>query len=266
MREHGGFVRAGLSVVALALCMAVVGCIAFPTRMTTRRYGSGGAGLRNADVDLTFIKIGVTPRSEIAARLRAIDVNSPDQIFWGRWIESSWGVVGGSLPPLTETTEPAAGSARHWHYRNVLVKFDDQGIATEMRRIDNDEALWRELLVYTRSSSSAPVGDTVEISSNEKKYARMILAANSIELKAANRKDDVVIGLAGPVVIRLQPRFGLTEALHTPELTCFRAEITDTHARLRRTFDSCAPARPFIAMMGYLDRLPPPAKWNYGAR
>lgn len=266
MREQGGFARAAFSVVALALCMAVAGCIAFPTRMTTRRYGSGGAGLHDTDVDLSFIKIGVTLRSEIAARLSGIDVNSPDQIFWGRWIESSWGVVGGSLPPLTTTADPAAGSARHWHYRNVLVKFDDQGIATEMRRIDNDEALWRQLLVYTQSSSSAPVSDTVEISSNEKKYARMILAANSIELKAVNQKDDVVIGLPSPVVIRLRPRFGLTEALHTPELTCFRADITDTHTRRRRTFDSCAPARTFIAMMAHLDRLPSPAKWNYGMR
>jgi hypothetical protein len=149
----------------------------------------------------------------------------------------------------------------------VLIKFDPQGIAAEMQRIDNnDEALWRQLLIYMRTSSSTPVSDTVEISSNGKEYARMILAANSIELKAADQKDDVVIGLPGPVVIRLRPRFGLTEARSSPELTCFRAGITDTHTRRKRTFDSCAPARTFIEMMAHLDHLPSPARWNYGVR
>ena len=265
MSEQNRIGHVAVSIASFALCMAVVGCIAFPTRMITRRYGSGGGGLHNSDVDLTFIKIGFTPRSEIATRLRAIDVNSPGQIFWGRWIESSWGVVGGSLPPLSTTADPVAGSARHWHYRNVLIKFDPQGIAAEMQRIDNDEALWRQLLVYMRSSSSTPMSDTVEISSNKKKYTRMILAANSVELKEADQKDDVVIGLPGPVVVRLRPRFGLTEALSSPELTCFRAEITDTHTRRRRTFDSCAPARTFLEMLAHLDRLPSPARWSYGA-
>lgn len=264
MRESDRFARAFLGFMTLALCMALVNCLAFPTRMPTRRYGSGGVALRGPDVDPTFIKLGTTSRSEVAAKLEAIDVNSPSQIFWGRWIESSWGVVAGSLPPLSTTSDPAAGSARHWHYRNLLVKFDDQGIASEMQRIDNDEALWRQLLLYTRRSSAAAVSDTLEISSSEKKYTRMILAANSMELKSARPKDDLVFGLPGPVVIRLRPWSGLREAARMPELTCFQAEIADTRAHRRGSFNSCVTAQHFIGMLTYFDRMAPPAKWNYG--
>ena len=95
------------------MCAAAVGRLAFPTRMTTRRYGSGGVSLRNENVDIAFIKVGVTTRSEIADRLKAIDVNTPEPIFWGRWEESKWGVVAGSLPPLSTNSNPDAGSARH---------------------------------------------------------------------------------------------------------------------------------------------------------
>ncbi|HET7207934.1 MAG TPA: hypothetical protein VFI95_15265 [Terriglobales bacterium] len=227
-----------------------------------RRRGNGGAPLQDADVDLAFIKVGVTNRGEISTRLRDIDVDSPmTQVFWGRWVESSWGVVGGSLPPLSPSDMPAAGGARHWRYRNVLVKFNDQAIAVEQRRIDNEEILWQQLVAYMRNSDMPWKFETLQIPAFEKKHTYVTLSPGGLELKAPKEKDSVTITFPSPVMIRLRPRFR-PQALSAPELTCFELEIADVGSGQGRAFHSCVDARKFMGILAYLDHLPPPARWQ----
>lgn len=239
-----------------------MGCLAFPSKMTMRRHGNGGVPLRDADVDLAFIKVGVTNRAEISTRLRDIDVNSPmTQVFWGRWVESSWGVVGGSLPPLSPSDMPTAGGGRHWRYRNVLVKFNDQAIAVEQRRIDNEEVLWQQLVAYMRNSDMPGKSETLQIPAFEKKYTYATLSPDGLELKAPKKKDSLTITFPSPVAIRLRSRFR-PQALSTPELTCFELQIADVSSVQERAFHSCAEAREFMGILAYLDHLPLPARWQ----
>jgi hypothetical protein len=142
----------------------------------------------------------------------------------------------------------------------VLVKFNAQGVATEVRRIDSDDALWRQLLAYTRDSETSSKFDQVQLPSDEKKYSGMILGADSIKLNGAKERDTAIFALSAPVVIRLRPVHA--SSLSTPELTCFRIELGNGRTGFIRTFTSCAPARSFMQMLGYLDRLPPPAVWQ----
>lgn len=254
--------RAVSTITVFLLCVGLVGCFVFPSKMTMRRHGNGGTPLQDADVDLAFIKVGVTNRSEISTRLRDIDVNPPmTQVFWGRWVESSWGVVGGSLPPLTPSDMPTAGGARHWRYRNVLIKFNDQGIAVEQRRIDNEEILWQQLLAYVRNSDMPWKSETLQIPPFEGKYTDATFSPGGLELKAAKKKDSLTITFPSPVTIRLRSRFR-PEALSAPEFTCFELRIADVRRGQERAFDSCTDARKFMGILEYLDRLPPPARWQ----
>lgn len=256
------FARSISSITVFLLCLGLVGCLAFPSKMTMRRRGNGGAPLQDGDVDLAFIKVGVTSRGEISTRLRDIDVNSPvPEVFWGRWVESSWGVVGGSLPPLSPSDMPAAGGARHWRYRNVLVKFNDQAIAVEQRTIDNEEILWQQLVAYMRSSDVPWKSETLRIPSIEKKYTYATLTPAGLELQAPKKKDSLTITFPSPVTIRLRSRFR-PQALGAPELTCFELQIADAASGQERAFHSCVDARKFMGILAYLDRLPLPSRWQ----
>jgi hypothetical protein len=248
------------AVAVLLLCVAAVGCLAFPSKMTMRRYGSGGTSLQNKDVDLGFIQVGVTTRDEISKKLGAIDVNAPTRFFWGRWVESSWGVVGGSLP-LSSSAAPVVGGTRHWRYRNVLVQFNERGIATEQRAIDNDEVLWRQLIGYMRESHTPWPSETIRVPSTERTDSYAILSSDGIQLKAPNKKNSLTVTLPSPVTVHLRPRFR-PQTLSTPELTCFEMNIADAGVGQKRSFKSCASARQFLAILAYLDHLPTPAKWH----
>lgn len=260
--QHVGrwFARVISAITVLLLCIAGVGCLAFPSKMTMRRYGSGGASLQNADVDLGFLKVGVTSRDEISKKLGAIDVDSRTRFFWGRWVESSWGVVGGSLPVST-LDSPAVGSTRHWRYRNLLVQFDDQGIATEQRRIDNEEVLWRQLVAYLRASRTPWAFESLQIFSIGKRDGRLTLSSDRLQLEAANKKDSLTVTFPSPVTIRLRSQFR-PQALSRPELTCFEMHIDDGPGRSQRSFRSCASARQFLGVLAFLDHLPAPARWQ----
>ena len=259
-RSSMQFARVISTVAVVLFCIGVAGCLAFPTKMTMSRHGSGGLKLQNSDVDTTFIKAGVTTRSEIATRLGAIDVNSPAAFFWGRWVESSWGVVGGSLP-LSSSESPVAGSMRHWRYRNILIQFNDQGIAAEQHSIDKEDAVWHQLLEYVRTSRVPWPSETLQIPSTEKKNMYAILTADGIQLKSASEKDSVTFALSSPVTIRLRSRFW-PQALSTPELTCFELYIERPGGVRKRNFESCVSARQFLGILAYLDHLQPPAKWE----
>ncbi len=254
------FTRVVSSVAVVLLCMEGVGCLAFPSKMRMRRYGRVGAQLQNTDVDTAFVEAGVTTRSEVAAKLAAIDVDSANRFFWGRWVESSWGVVGGSLP-LSASAAPTTGSLRHWRYRNIIIKFNDQGVAVEQHRIDNEEILWRQLTAYMRESRTTWVPETLQISSIGQNDTYATLSADGLELKATNKKNSLTVAFPSPVTIRLRSRFR-PQALSTPELTCFEMSIAGAGGGSKRSFESCASARQFLGILEYLDHLPPPARWQ----
>lgn len=83
-----------MAATILVIALMEMGCLAIPTKLPNRFRGTAGVRLEKRDVDFTFITVGATRREEVAAKLAAIDAGSPSQFFWGRWAESSWGMVG----------------------------------------------------------------------------------------------------------------------------------------------------------------------------
>ncbi|HEY6972139.1 MAG TPA: hypothetical protein VJA94_23205 [Candidatus Angelobacter sp.] len=241
------------------LSLLETGCLIFPTKMPTRIRGTTEAQIKKSDLDFTFIKLGATRRDEVAARLAAIDTGSPPQFFWGRWAESSWGVVGGVVTGL-DPGDAMGGTGRHWHCHNILIKFDNQGIAEEKLAIEDGDTLWHELVAYSRHLPMAPASETIRIPSTDARYNEIVLAAESIKFLGAKPKDDVTVNFSSPALIHLRPHF--RKDLAQPELTCFTLEVDHPSAAVKRKANFCASGQQLAQIITYLDHLPAPARWE----
>ena len=107
-----------------------MGCFPVPLRVPTRLKSLSCAEI---EVDLDFIRAGLTGRDEVLNNLYCVDVGAPDDaIFWGRWSDSSWYKVS------------EGANKRLWNIRNLLIEFDEWGVV-ERHRVVPDKELLREL-------------------------------------------------------------------------------------------------------------------------
>lgn len=110
------------------LCAFCSGCIV-PVRVPTKSISVSGATRKR--IDLGFIKPGVTTREEIAQKLDWIDTGVKDEnIYVGRWAESSWGVAWA----VAGEYNGSAGWNRAWTIHNLLIDFDEKGVALQTRQ------------------------------------------------------------------------------------------------------------------------------------
>lgn len=243
----------------LLLLLGETGCIAFPTKLPNRIRGNGGLQLEKRDVDFKFIKVGTTRRDEIVAKLAAIDVGSPPQFFWGRWAESFWGLVAGAIYG-SDPNDVTGGTGRHWHFHNLLVKFDDRGIADEKFTIDDGEIPWQRLLAYSRRLPMTPTAEAIRIPSTDKRYAEIVLSAESVQFRVAKPESNMILHFPSPAVIHLRPHFGKEPDRN--ELACYALEVDDASAAVRSKANFCASGQQLAQIVAYLDRLPAPARWE----
>ena len=119
-----------LSLVSICCC----GCIVVPIRVPTKTVGTTGD--TGKKVDLSFLVTGTTPRNEVAQRLAWVDSGiKDDRFFVARWTQSTWGIawaVGGYYAA-------EAGWNRSWTIRNLVVQFDQQGLAEKFSFVDDDK-------------------------------------------------------------------------------------------------------------------------------
>jgi hypothetical protein len=248
-----------MAAAMFLLLLGETGCIAFPTKLPNRIRSNGGLQLQKRDVDFTFIKVGTTRRDEIVTKLAAIDVGSPAQFFWGRWGESSWGVVGGAVYG-SDPSEVMGGSGRHWHFHNLLVKFDDRGVAEEQLTIDDDETLWQQLLAYSRRLPMTPTVETMRIPSTDKKYTEIVLSAETIQFRGSKPGSNMILHFPSPALIHFRPHFQKVPG--RTELACYALEVDDPSAEVRSKANFCTSGQQLAQIVAYLDRLPAPAQWE----
>ena len=134
----------------LALCAAVLcwGCLVVPLRVPTKTRTPSGE--LKQKVDPSFISTGVTTREEVVQKLGWIDTGvRDDHFFFGRWVESTWGVVwaaGGY-------GAGGAGWNRNWNVHNLLLDFDEKGVVRQITSFPDKQIL--EML----AARSLPDGD-----------------------------------------------------------------------------------------------------------
>lgn len=248
-----------LAAAIFHLLLMGTGCIALPSKLPNRLHGTSGARIEKSEVDFSFIKVGETRRDEVAARLEAIDAGSPGQFFWGRWAESSWGMVGAGA--TGSDLDPVAGFAeRHWHFHNLLVRFDEQGIVDEKITVDDGETLWNQLLAYSRSSRPAADSEPLRIPTLERKYPEIVLSADAIEFRGAKPKSSLMFHFPSPTVIHLRPQF--QREVRRPEWNCYTLQVENASAGMRHKARFCGYGQGLAKLVAYLDRLPGPAHWD----
>jgi hypothetical protein len=251
--------RIYMAAAVLVIALMETGCVAIPTKLPNRFHGTAGVRLQKNEVDFSFIKVGATRRDEVAGRLAAIDAGSPSQFFWGRWAQSSWGMVGAGA--TGSDLDPLAGFAeRHWHFRNLLVRFDEQGIVQEKIIIDDGETLWNHLLAYSRNSPATPNSEPARIPSSERKYTEIVLSADSIEFRGAKPRSNVMFHFPSPAVIHLRPQF--LREVQRPEFNCYALHVEDASSGIKRKASFCASGQTLAEVVRCLDRLPGPARWE----
>src|SRR5208282_5493224 len=125
---------AAVRIVLLYACCS--GCITVPVRVPTKTISvSGETGKK---LDLGFIKAGATTREEIVQKLGWVDTGvKHDNLFVGRWAESSWGVAwaaGGGY-------SAAGGWNRAWTTHNLVLDFDEKGVVQQSSLVPDKDVI-----------------------------------------------------------------------------------------------------------------------------
>ena len=131
------------------------------------------------EIDLTFLRVGLTTREEVQEKLQGIDTKVDDRsLFWGRWESSGW-----AWAPMVA---PYLGS-RGWAPQNVLITYDQAGRVKEWK-IVKDKQLLKELDVLLGNvplESSEPVHLYVKVQCACHDVEEMILSSENLEYRGS---------------------------------------------------------------------------------
>ena len=176
-------------VTTLALALNFLACLGSPIPLPRRNRGATG---EEHKLDLTFLKPGVTSRSEVGQTLGWLDVGYPNSyVFWGRWSSSAmgyWFVAGGGY-------NAAAGGGRIWGVHNVVLSFDDHGLLRETHLTDEGALLLTLHQTFVECGGSpldlsTPIVLEVEhwhVNSASYVPAKLELAAQTLDLQEFSR-------------------------------------------------------------------------------
>ena len=139
------------------ICLLCASCLVAPIPMRKRTIGP--TGIKAKTVDLSFIQVGATSREEVFEKLGWIDTGlQNERVFLGRWTGSSYAwiwAVGGHY-------NGAAGGARVWGKKNLLLEFDQDSIVKEFRVV-KDKSLLKELSAWSTLGVFPPLSRPLTI-------------------------------------------------------------------------------------------------------
>ena len=131
-----GFCVRFISSVGLAVLCVIVLCCVVPVR--TPMKSKNVSGQTGKKLDLEFIQPGTTTREEIKQKLGWIDVGlKDDNIFLGRWADSSWGVAWAIAGGYTGS----GGWNRIWSIHNLVLYLDEKGVVQQRFLIPDTEII-----------------------------------------------------------------------------------------------------------------------------
>jgi hypothetical protein len=122
------------TLLTILAAMLMAGCVAAPMRLPTHSVDASGS--KGGKLDFSFLKAGVITRKKVDDKLKQLDSGFQNpQLFWGRFVESNWGVGAIGADPMTPV--PVAGAARIWHARNLMIEFDSSGVTKHWEILDD---------------------------------------------------------------------------------------------------------------------------------
>jgi len=252
--------RRVVSLITLGFCALLCSCVG-ATRLPVRATGPAGA-LQPKAIDLNFVQTGSTQREEVAHQLAAVDTTySNPRLFWARWSESRWGywwVVG-----MPCNSCMAADAHRKWHFKNFLVTFDENGLATTKDTITDDKLLWRTLHSRLLQAQPPPLdlSQPIRISIAAADPDAILLSKDQIEFE---RLDQVGPNIQVPVrnLIRFSHTGTILGIKTTPGPTCHELEFSEKTI-FGKKVKFCASPDQLGILFQYLQQTASPAmKWE----
>ena len=145
--------RLTASFVCVVLsCVALTGCIVAPVPMRKHIEASGKAPDQKA-LDLSFMHSGQTKRDEVVQKLSLIDAGSTkEDLFLGRWVSSGSGWVW----LMASQYSADGGYWRNWKVHNLVINFNQDGILTGFRQVDDAHLV----KAFTRLPAAVPSVDS----------------------------------------------------------------------------------------------------------
>lgn len=181
-------------------CSLSLGCVAaaLPVKTSTRISGTSGSV---GSTDLSFIRVGVTGRSEVAEKLGWTDTGVKEEsLFVGHWASSTWGTAYFAQAGFGG----AAGLKRNWKTHDSLIEFDEKGVVKKYGVFEDSE-LVNQLSAWIAEGNAPPLdlSTPIEISvehyrANGKNYeAKLVLGKDSFRLtETGNTPQDLTISPA----------------------------------------------------------------------
>ena len=141
--------------VALVVASATTACVAVPLRVKTRVEDPSGV---ERALPKAAVAPGATTRAEIEARYKSFAVDAGVQnLFWGRFRQSSWAVGWAFFNPLDVYDDMiSSGLTRTWGVYNLLVTFDPSGIVRGSALVPEEE-LHARLARATTEAGAPPL-------------------------------------------------------------------------------------------------------------
>ena len=157
---------AGFSVTWVLACLLCMGCIG-ATPLPRRTHTPEGS---NQNVQMDFLKVGVTRREEVREKLKPVDTGvRSERFFVGRWTSSTWGWI------------IWVDGGRQWATTNLLIEFDENGVAKRFEMVP-DKDLSRALGPVAEERKRSDPAERVELSVWElNSKAQIILANDNLE-------------------------------------------------------------------------------------
>lgn len=248
------FVSTTLICATLFAFSACVGA----TRMITRERGPSGEQLPKHALDLSFVNPGVTTRDEVVSKLSMVNTGYDDpHLFWGRWATSKWGYFAGVAGPYGGG---AADANRIWHVYNLLITFDDRGVAQSKQLLDDDPQFWREVHKQTASLPPVDVTDAISFVVTGDGAQRITLAREWVE---AERPTGAIrtVRIAPSKILRFR-HAGPKDKRNSPGISCHVFYLSEKTA-FGRKISFCTDGPNLLATFRYLHRYASPAmQWE----
>lgn len=254
----GSAVRSASTCVLVAALLAFTACVG-ATRMPTLQHGSSGQQIDSKAFDPSFVQPGTTTRDEVLAKLSSVNTGYNDpHFFWGRWATSKWGYWWVVIAPSPSGGGGAAGgdANRIWHVHNMLITFDDHGIAQSTQLLDDDPPLWRELNKH--AATLAPM-DSTEIVSL---YGDRHITLTRSWIEAVRPKGKIQSVRVSPDKVLRISHSGARDKRNSPGTTCHTLYLSEKTA-FGKKLDFCTEGPNLLAALHYLHQYAPAnMKWE----
>ena len=160
-------------MILLSLTLFCSACIVVPVRVPELNRNAVGV---DEHLDFSFLKPGITRRSEVTKNLEAIDTRADEHFFWGRWLSSKWYVGGGTIG--------AGGGDRVWGTHNILIQFDQQDLVRQWEIVDGKSLDSQLDALNGQNATAVSIPVSLPARRSEQVPGQLTLKSDSIEYSA----------------------------------------------------------------------------------